>query len=453
MYFKITLLFVMVGWRAPMAMAQQAIDHYIDSGLHSNVLLQQRNVSLQKAISALKVAKSMYLPSVNFLADYLTAEGGRSIPFPIGDMLNPVYSTLNQLTQTNVFPQIDNETINFLPRHFYDARIRTSLPVLNTDIGHSQRVHEQQVRLQEYEVDTYKRELVKAIKVAYFGYLNAKQAEEIYQSALELAIEGKRVNQKLLENGKGLPAYVLRSNSEVAQAEAQLTQANLQARNAQLYFNSLLNRSGNMEIDTVYDSGRALLEASSLLHDAGTIASREELQSLRTAIGIQETVLKMNRQYQVPKLNAFLDLGSQSEGFYFNNQTRYYMAGLQMEIPLFNGNRSKLKIQQSQLDVQHARLQLTQATEQLQLANSVAHHDLQSAWQTYRSSVEQLDAIQAYQRLISKGYEAGSNTYIETVDARNQYTMARMASLINKYQVLAAAAVLERENASYSFIK
>ena len=401
----------------------------------------------------MKSAKSMYLPSVNFQADYLTAEGGRNIPLPIGDMLNPVYSTLNQLTQSDNFPQIDNETINFLPRNFYDARIRTSLPVLNTDIGHSKRVHEQQVRLQEYEVDVYRRELVKEIKIAYFAYLNAKQALEIYQSALELATEGKRVNQKLLESGKGLPAYVLRSNSEVAQAEAQLTQAKLQARNAQLYFNSLLNRSGDTEIDTLYDSERALVEASALLHNGGTADSREELQSLKTVVGIQETLLKMNKQYQVPRLNAFLDLGSQSEGFYFNNQTRYYMAGLQLEIPLFNGNRNKLKIQQSQLDVQQAQLQLEQAAQQLQLANSVAHHDLQSAWQTYQSSVEQLDAIQAYQRLISKGYQVGTNTYIETVDARNQYTMARMASLINKYQVLAAAAVLERENASYPFIK
>ena len=440
-----------IGGGIPIATAQQAIDGYIHAGLQSNLLVQQRDVSLQKAIAALKSAKSMYLPAVNFHADYLTAEGGRSIPLPIGDMLNPVYSTLNQLTQSANFPQISNETINFLPRHFYDARIRTSLPVLNTDIGHNKRVHEQQVRLQEYEVDVYKRELVKEIKIAYFTYLNANQAVAIYQSALELATEGKRVNQKLLENGKGLPAYVLRSNSEVAQAEAQLTQAKLQVRNAQLYFNSLLNRPGDTEIDTLYDSERALVEASALLHDGGTTDGREEIQSLKTVVGIQETVLKMNKQYQVPKLNAFLDLGSQSEGFYFNSQSRYYMAGLQLEIPLFNGNRNKLKIQQSQLDVQQARLQLEQAAQQLQLANSVAHHDLQSAWQTYQSSVEQLDAIQAYQRLISKGYQAGTNTYIETVDARNQYTMARMASLINRYQVLAAAAVVERENASYPF--
>src|SRR5690606_8530449 len=139
----------------------------------------------------------------------------RNIPLPIGDMLNPVYSTLNQLTQSDNFPQIENETINFLPRNYRDAHIRATMPIINTAIGHNRRIHEQQVRLSELEVDTYKRELVKEIKVAYYNYLTGLQAVQIYRSALDLANEGKRANEKLVESGKGLPAYVLRSGSEV----------------------------------------------------------------------------------------------------------------------------------------------------------------------------------------------------------------------------------------------
>lgn len=435
--------------RIQSGVAQDVLETYISEGLKGNLLLQQRNVSLQKAMYALKSAQSMYLPSVDLLADYLTADGGRNIPLPIGDMLNPVYSTLNQLTQSDNFPQIDNETINFLPRNFYDVRVRASLPLLNTDIGHNKRIHEQQVRLQEYEVDIYRRELVKEIKTAYFAYLNAEQAAAIHESALELAQEGKRVNEKLVESGTGLPAYVLRSGSEVAQSEARLEQAWLQVRNAKLYFNSLLNRPGDSDIDTRYDSEHALAEAAAMLHRTGSVDGREEIQSLRTAVSVHETVLKMNRHYRVPKINAFLDLGSQSEGLRFNGQTRYYMAGLQLTLPLYSGNRNKMKVQQTQLDVEDAQLQLAQAEQQLQLSNSVANHDLQSAWRVYQSSLQQLETAHAYQRLVDRGYKAGTNTYIETVDARNQYTTARIAALINQYRVLSAAAVVERENASY----
>ncbi len=432
------------------ASAQEPLAAYIDTALRSNLVLQQRHVSFEKAVTALKSAKSLYLPSVNLEAGYQTAAGGRNIPLPVGDLLNPVYATLNQLTQSNQFPAIENETINFLPRNYYDAHIRTTLPLINTDIGHNKRIHEHQVRLSELDVDTYKRELVREIKAAYFGYLGAVQSAAIYRSALELAEEGRRTNERLVEHGKGLPAYVLRSESEVAAAEAALTGAEQQVANARYYFNSLLNRDQGAVIDTVFDPHNALLAVAGLLHgEVQATAAREELQALATAVSIRETALKMDKQYAVPTLNAFLDVGSQSEGFHFNDQTRYYMAGLQLTFPIFNGNRNKYKAQQSQLDLRNAQLQLAEANQQLQLSHSVALSNLRSAWQHYEAAKRQLAAAQAYQRLIGKGYEAGANSYIETVDARNQYTAARLALSVGTYRVLSAAATVEREQASY----
>lgn len=445
-----TLLTILLGLSLGEGMAQETLDRYVQEGLASNLVMKQRDVSLQKARYALKSAKSLYLPTVAFQAGYQTADGGRNIPLPIGDLLNPVYRTLNQLTGTGAFPEIENETINFLPKNYYDAHIRTTLPLINTDIGMNKRIHEQQLLLSELDVAIYKRELIKEIKVAYFNYLSALRATDIYQAALESAREGQRTNEKLVENGKGLPAYVLRSNGEVAESTAKLTDAELKVRNARAYFNSLLNRSEEAAIDTVFDHDAALLEAATALHSDNPIRDeREELKSLATAIDMRSTKLKMDQRFAVPKLNAFLDLGSQSEGFHFNGQTRYYMAGLQLEFPIFSGNRNTYKIQQSRLDLQDAQLKLEDARRQLRLTNSVAYHNLQSAWKNYESSKTQLEAARAYRRLIDKGYQAGTNSYIETVDARNQYTSASMALLISTYQVLSASATLEREQASY----
>lgn len=430
--------------------AQDVLERYITEGIEGNLVLKRRHISFEKATYALKTAKSMFLPAVNLQAGYQTADGGRNIPLPIGDMLNPVYRTLNQLTQSDQFPQIQNETINFLPRNYYDAHIRTTMPLINTEIGHNRRIHEQQVALSALEVDIYKRDLIKEIKTAYFNFLSAQQAVDIYRSALELAEEGRRANERLVENGKGLPAYVLRSNSEVAEAQADLTESELQVRNAQLYFNSLLNRPADAPIDTAFESETVLLQVEALLQGSPASSIRkEELESLTTAIGIRETMLKMDKQYAVPKVNAFLDLGSQSEGFHFNGQTRYYLAGLQLEFPLFNGNRNKYRIQQSRLDLLDAQLQFEEAEQQLKLSSSFAYHNLRSAWQHYQSAQERQEAAQAYQRLIARGYQAGSNSYIETVDARSQYTSARIAVMISTQEVLSAAAALEREQASY----
>ena len=40
----------------------------------------------------------MFLPDISMNARYTVARGGRIIEFPVGDLLNPVYITLNMLT-------------------------------------------------------------------------------------------------------------------------------------------------------------------------------------------------------------------------------------------------------------------------------------------------------------------------------------------------------------------
>lgn len=426
-----------------------ALDRYITEGFEHNLVLQQKNISLEKAMYALKTAQSMYLPTVNFMFDYQTADGGRDIPLPLGDLLNPVYSTLNQLTSSNKFPMLQNERINFLPKNFYDGKIRTTVPIINTDIGYNKKIQEQQLTLQGYEIETYRRELVKNIKTAYFNYLTAKQAVSIYESALQLAQESKRVNEKLLENGKGLHAYILRAESESEGINAQITGAQQQAENARLYFNALLNRDAASTIDTVYNTEEQLLQTTRLLADTPVISGREELKSVQQLITLNQTANRMNSRYRVPKLNGFLDLGSQSQNWKFNGQSRYYLAGLQLSVPIFAGNRNQYKIRQSELDVKNAQLNKDVLLQQLAVSSSVARNNLLAAWRTCQASLKQQEAAGTYYRLIDKGYKAGTNTFIETVDARNQLTGAQMAVTINRFKVLIAAAALERETASY----
>ena len=102
------------------------LDRYIDSAWASSLVLQQKTISLEKAKTGLAVARSYFLPEINFIAGYQTAGGGRAIELPLGDLLNNAYSTLNQLTGTNQFPQLSNQSVNFFARDFHDMKIRSS---------------------------------------------------------------------------------------------------------------------------------------------------------------------------------------------------------------------------------------------------------------------------------------------------------------------------------------
>ena len=425
---------------------QQPLEGYIRQGLADNLVIEQKNLSLQKSINALDVAKSLYLPSISFDMLYSTANGGRSIDLPVGDMLNPVYQTLNQLTQSQNFPQIANQKIGFLPSNYYDAKVRSTIPIINSDIKHNKTVQDQLVQLSEAEVTIYKRELVKEIKSAYYNYLAVLESIKIYESSLSLAKEGKRVNEKLLAAGKGLPAYVLRSNAEIADVEAKLTEAKQKSKNAQFYFNALLNRAEDSPI-LLSESSKDMTTGNQILNNSSD--NREELQSLATHIQLEKTLEKMHKEVYLPKLSGFVDLGSQAEGMRLNKNSAYYMVGLQLSFPIFSANKNKLKIEESKIAVNQAQNSLAQAKQQLNLAVHVAENNVVSSLKSYESTKVQLEAAASYQRLIQRGFSEGTNSYIETVDARAQYTNAQLACNIAGYSVLLAAAKLERETSSY----
>lgn len=429
--------------------AQSALDAYLAEGLNNNLVVQQKNISLEKSMYALKSANSLFLPTIGVQANYTSGEGGRSIDLPIGDLMNPVYSTLNQLTASNSFPQISNESIGFFPTNFYDAKVHTTLPIINSDLIFNRQIQEQQVAIQNDELDIYKKELIRSIRVAYFTYLSAEKAVAIYEQSLVLAKEGKRVNESLVANGKGLPAYLIRSDAEIEKLNAQITEAKLQATNAQLYFNFLLNRDGASAIDTNYDDQPALARAAQIAAIAQPAASqREELRMMNHAIGINQTVIRMNRFFWTPKVGAFLDLGSQASGWEFNSQSRYYLAGVQLDFPLFSGFRNRYKITQSKFDLQFSQLNLQLMTRQFELSAAVARNAVNAAYANYLSAQKQQDAAITYRQLIDKGYQEGVNTFIETLDARSQQTQAQLATSIARYKILTELANYDRETAS-----
>jgi outer membrane protein len=436
---------ICIIWMSMVVNAQGSLEKYIEAGLKNNLVLQEKNISLESALNALKTADRLFFPSVDFQGDYQSGDGGRSISFPVGDMLNPVYRTLNQMTSGNAFPAISNVETNFFPQNYYDMKVRTSLPVINCDLIYNREIRKQQITMQEYDVEIYKSELTKNIQVAYYTYLSAVKSIEIYDGALSLACEARRMNQSLLDNGKSLKAYVLRSESEIQSLEAKRTSALQQMKNAQMYFNFILNAGQDEAIDTSNAVSVDQRIVDQYLFNKATIDNRTELKALDQSASIRQTILKMNKAYWVPKLNGFLDLGSQASDWKFNNQSKYYFFGFQLNFPLFSAGKNRIRIKQSELDLKTQLINNNYTHMQIQLSADMARNSLLASYRNYSASIKQLDAATDYNRLIEKGYKEGINSFIETIDARNQLTTASLQLVINKYQLMSAIATYERE--------
>lgn len=419
---------------------------YIAEGLSRNLVLQEKSITLEKSLLALKEAKSLFLPTSYFETQYTLAQGGRAIEFPVGDLLNPVYTTLNQLTNSSQFPQVKNVSEQFLPNNFYDVRIKTSMPVINSDLKYNKQIKEQQQVLDQTSIDQYRRELVKEIKTAFYSYQLATEAQHIYENALVLVQQNLRQMQSLLANGKGLPAYVSRASSELKNVETQVLNASNEKMKARAYFNFLLNRPLNDSIQTI----TPVLPAEALLEETGSIANREELKALQTAKQVYSIQEKMYKSFRTPKLNAFVDLAAQGFNFKVTNKSFFYLGGIQLSFPIFTGSRNLYKIEGAQIEQRAIDLRSASVRQQLELAAFTSRNNALTSFNNYSASLQQQEAAQQYFKLIDRGYKEGVNSFIEFLDARNQLTTAQLQVTIQQYRYLAALANYERETASFT---
>ena len=426
--------------------SQSKLDNYIQIGLKSNEVIKQHNFDINKSMYALKEAHALFYPTVSLNANYTKADGGRTIDIPIGDMLNPVYNTLNQITNSNAFPALQNQSVLINPDNFYDAKIHTTMPLLNFEIIYNKRIKSQQTSLQKIELEIYQRELVKEIKIAYYKYLQSIEGINIYQDALKLVKENQRVNQSLFKNDKINRTAVLRSDNEVIRIEANLETAKQVNSNAKTYFNFLINQKLDSEIEIDVNN-----EATPTILVNENTSNREELSKLTQVSEINSNVSKLTESYWYPKLSGFADFGFQDFDFEVNKQSRYYFAGVGLEWNIFSGNKNKYKLKQVEEDSKKISSQTDNVRQQLLLQFQVSQNNLKSALEQFNADKNQKESAKKYNEDITKLYKEGQAIYIELLDAQNQWVNAQLNTNISLYNSWIAFAELERANATFTF--
>lgn len=420
---------------------EKILDNYVNKALEANQGIKQQQFLLQKNLWALEEAKGFFLPSVNFVTTYTLAKGGRRINLPVGDLVNPVYRTLNLLTASNNFPQIENAEEQFLPNDFYDTRIKIQQPIINYEIHYNKKIKQTQIEFQRNEIEIYKRELVKDVKLAYFRYLQSLEAVKIYQNGNLLLDESQRINESLIKNGMVNNTVLLKIEAERQKLKAKIIEAQNNQKNALAYCNFLLNQNFDnvIEIDSTYFNRFLILPEVN-----GSVEKREELNKLTIAKDIQQNILALNKSAFLPKLGAGLDVGSQAFHWQFNNKSAYYLLGFNLEVPIFNGFRNKNKIKQTKADIDALDAQTEQVKSQLKLVNQIAKNNYENVWNIYLTYPPQLDAYQKnYQDLLKK-YKQGQSTIIELLQAQNDITNTKILQSLSFFDIWLKKVELER---------
>ncbi|HRI20634.1 MAG TPA: TolC family protein [Panacibacter sp.] len=445
--FLLLLALITLGASRQKTLAQNILETYIKRGLDSNLALKQKVFDLKKAQLDLDRAKSLFYPQVGFNAQYTVANGGRTSELPIGDLLNPIYSTLNELTSSTKFPQIQNQNIQFLPNDFNDTKLEVSLPVYNPQLKYNKQIKEELIHGYEADILLYKRELVNNIKQAYYKYLQATKAMDIYNNALSTVNESLRFNEKLVKNNTATKEVVLKAKAQVSQVQTSIAEATQNQQNAAAYFNFLLNQSLENPID--FDS-TILQSLQQQIVKVDLPTNREELTKIKSAQKTLETNLKLNETFKLPVVSAFYNVGFQGYGYKFNDKQFYQLAGLQLNWSIFKGNDNKIKVKQTQNDIDAIKNEYTDVENQLRLQVNTTFNTYKAALEALNSTADGVASNKEAYRLTELRYKQGQALQIELIDARVQLTSSEIQFSLAQLAVLNKAAELERVMATYN---
>jgi len=442
---KIHFITACLGFYGLSCFSQSALENYVNEGLRNNrqYLKERLNTDISEEES--KMAKGLFLPEVSFDASYIRADGGRTIDFPVGDLFNPVYASLNQLTGVEQFPtDLENVNEQLLPNDFHETKIRIVQPLLNTDIYYGHKASKAKVSISEAKERSYQNQLAFQIRKAYYDHLKLVEQLVIIDSTRLLLKELVRVNTKFVQ-------YDVATKDALYNAEAQLYQINAQCatvyKNIALsrnFFNFLLNRDLESEIIIEAPIAKENDRFTVFELKENAVKNRSELESISNGIQANDFDIKRAKGFLIPDVSTVAEFGYQGFGYDFDQNQRYYLLSFNLSWPLFQGGRNKSKVRRAQLVKQQLETDYSEVENSILLEASQGHYEYEEALAVHSAQLSQLKSIRENFKIIQAKYRQQQALLVEFNEARTQLTTAQLNESIARFNIKIAEANLIR---------
>jgi len=422
------------------------LDGYIREGLEHNLALKQKEYSFEQSMEALNQAKGMFLPSMDFNTRYSVATGGRTFDIPTGQLMNPVYSTLNNLIGENTFPTIEDQSINFLRTTETDTKLTMTQPLFDRSIILNKKIQEQVAGMSLDEVNIYQRELVRDIKASYYNYMKTLNILVLLEGTTELVEENLRVSEVLHANDKVTEDAVWALKTEVRKVAFQVAEAEKQHQLAQSYFNFLLNRplDAPIEYDTINPSVPQLQA-----WDVDGIMRREELAQVEKGLAANGYEIRMAGAATIPSLYAVGDVGFQGTSYAYDASSDYAMGSLVLRWNLFNGFQSKAQKRAAMIENQKLQIRQEELRNRFRLQAREAFLDYHKNGKNYETTtLGEREAKESY-RIVERKYREGMARQVEIMDMRTTMTNASIERIISYYDWMISYVDFERATCLY----
>src|SRR5512139_2800993 len=422
---------------------EDGLRQMLDDALAANLELRAGEAAIAQRMAGLDQARARYLPAIDIAARYSVADGGRTIELPVGDLLNPVYATLDEMLvasgQPARFPRIDNQTITFLRGNEQETKLVLEQPLYEPRLKPNVDLNRADVERATANLAGLRARVTRDTQQAYYLWLATQQQVQVLDATLELARSNLAANESLYRNGKVTRDAVLRAEADLLEVEQQRLAATARVRIAQGYVNLLRNAPiaaplPYAEIDAPAIErfrGRLVNRLAGRPLDPATLEQlatdrRAELRSLDAAIAGGEARQDLARAAFRPRLLLGAEAGIQGEDYAFGDDERYALASVILRWNTFRGGADRAALAEARAFTDEVRATRDLAAQRVRLEVQQAVEELGVADASLVTAAKRTEAADGTLRIASRKRDLGQINQTEFIDARRAMTDARL---------------------------
>ena len=436
--------------------AEEAVNDLVAEALVANLEIENAGAGVAQRLAALDHARALYLPSLDLNARYTRANGGRTIDFPVGDLLNPVYASLNQITGNSRFPVLQNQQINFQRTREQDTRLSLTQPLYDARISAGRLAAQSQYDASAAGRLALAGRIERDMREAYYRWLQSRAQIGIFDATVELAAENRRVNESLLRNGKITRDLLFRAEAD----QLEVQQSQLGAQNAERLAQSYVNLIRNAPFDRALPSVavedpdverlRNVLAAQAAQPALGLAALQEtavhqryELRQLDAIAAAAAAGEQLARAAFKPRLAFAFDIGTQGETYAFTSADRYLLASVVLKFNFFSGFADQAGVDGARAAQQEARANRSLQEQQIRFQVQQALQDFEFRQASLGTAAKRVEAAAGAFRIASRKRDLGQINQAEFIDSRRAMTDAQLNLNVTRFAALGSIAELQ----------
>jgi outer membrane protein len=442
------------------ATVEAGLRELLDDALAANLELRASAAAIQQRMAALDQARARYLPVLDIAARYSVADGGRTIDFPVGDLLNPVYATLDELLvasgQPPRFPRIENQSVTFLRGNEQETKLVLEQPLYEPRLRPAVAANRAEVDRATANQAALRSRVIRDMQQAYYLWLATQQAVLVLDATRELAQSNLAANESLYRNGKVTRDLVLRAEADLLEVEQQRISAASRVRIAQGYVNLLRDvplaaplPTAEIDAPTVERFRERLVRRlagrapdPTELQQLAT-GRRAELKGLDAAIAGGEARQDLARAAFRPRLLLGAEAGIQGDDYGFTEDERYALASVILRWNMFRGGADRAALLEARAVTEELRATRDLAAQRVRLEVQQAVEDLEVADASLDTALKRTEAADGALRIAARKRDLGQINQTEFIDARRTMTDARLNLNRVRAEFLARIAELE----------